>query len=156
MSHHSQPFHRPLRGVLRELEARSRLHPPKIYAPALYFGALSAPTGVRLLVAGVAERALAGKVFSPSQRRLADLYHRDRRTISRWCRVAVDRGWLRVIRRGKKLTNLYRLTRWLWGRLTGRYKSRVPTELQDTLYRLGLRMGVEPERMLAAGVTRRL
>ena len=75
--------------------------------------------------------------------------------MNRWCRYAVERRWLRVIRRGRKLTNVYRLARWLWARLTGQVKRRLPSGVQEPLYRLGLRFGMTPEKMLAAGVSRR-
>jgi hypothetical protein len=152
MSHHPRRLSGPLRATLAELEGRARLHPPKVYAPALYFGCLTAPTGVRLLVAGVAEAALGGKVFSPSQAKLGQLYHRDRRTILRWVKVAVGRGWIRRTRRGRTMTNVYRLSRWLWGRLTGRHASKVPKLLQDSLWRIGLRIGVTPAKMHGAGL----
>ena len=155
MSHHPRRLSGLTRWTLQELEARARIHPPRIYAPALYFGSLTAGTGVRLLVAGIAERALAGQVFSPSQAKLGDMYHRDRRTIIRWVKVAVERRWVRVLRRGRKLTNVYRLSRWLWGRLTGRYTSKIPEALQGTLYSLGLKMGMTPATMQRAGVSRR-
>jgi len=155
MSYHSSNLRGGLRANLALLEARRRVHAPRIYAPAIYFGCLSAGTGVRLLVAGVAERALAGQVFSPSQAKLGQLYHRDARTIRRWLKVGVERRWLRVVRRGRKLTNVYRLARWLWGRLTGRHEARIPDELQGTLFRIGSRAGLTPEAMAKAGVRAR-
>jgi len=130
-------------------------HPPRIHSPALYFACLTAPTGVRQLVGVVAEAALHGQAFAPGQEKMGEMFHRDRRTMNRWCRYAVRHHWLRVIRRGRTLTNVYRLARWLWARLTGQWKRRLPTGVQEPLYRLGLRLGMTPERMLGAGVGRR-
>lgn len=146
MSHHPESLSRVLRPVLVDLEARARFNPPRIYAPALYFGCLTAPMGVRVMVAGIAECALRGRVFSPSQARLGELYHRDRRTISRWVQHATRCGWIRVLRRGKKLTNVYRLARYLWRRLTGQFRQRPPTREQQQLLDLFRRIErIRPE-----------
>ena len=137
---------------LRLIPGGARRNPPKLYAPALYFGALSAPLGVRLLIAAVAEAKLAGRVFSPSQAALGRLYRRDARTIKRWVRLAVQRGYLQRTRRGRTLSNVYRLSPRLWRRLTGRYRTPTARELQGTLWRLGLRLGVDPATMRAQRV----
>ena len=127
-------------------------HSRAVRAPALYLACLTTGTGPRLLLEVVAEAVLKGRVFMPSQVKLGELLHRDRRTIIRWAKAASARGWLRVVRRGKKLTNLYLLSRALWRRLTGQTKPKLPSELQETLWRIGLRIGVAGERMRAAGV----
>jgi hypothetical protein len=154
MSYHFGNTARFLGTTLRQIERRSRLHPPVIYAPGVYLGCLTASTGARLFIIAVAERALAGERFMPSQKRLGQLYHRSERSIRRWIRTGVEAGWLRVIRRGRKMTNLYRLSRYLWGRLTGRYKTKIPEELQTTLFNLGLKLGLAPATMQRSGVNR--
>ncbi len=156
MSHHSRRLGGLTVSTLRELEQRSRVHPPRIYAPGLYFGSLTAGNGPKLLLVAVAEVVLRGKVFSPSQRRLGELYRRDRRSVSRWVKVGVERGWLRVVRRGRKLTNVYRLSRHLWGRLTGQYTSKIPSWLRSMQGRLALHFTAEPAKMSTAADSRRL
>lgn len=137
LSHHSGNGRRP--GVL-------------IREPALYIACLDAPKGALVLLEALVPIVLKERVFSPSQARLGVMMHRSPRTIIRYVRILKERGWVRVYRRGKKLTNVYRLGRALWQRLTGQLKPRVPKALQDSLYRLGLRIGVDPRRMIGAGV----
>jgi hypothetical protein len=120
--------------------------------PALYIACLDAPKGALVLLEAIVPICLKDRIFSPGQAKLGVMMHRSPRTIIRYVKVLRERGWLRVIRRGKKLTNIYRLGRTLWRRLTGRVASRAPRELQDVLYRLGLRFGVSPSRMVGAGV----
>ncbi len=115
-------------------------HSLRIHTPALYFAALSMPGGAIVLLAMVASVNLRGKVFRPGQARLAELRHCSRRTIIRQLRVLVERGYVRVIRRGRRLTNIYRLSRSLWQRLTGKVTpTRRPIE-QGWLLQLDARM----------------
>jgi len=151
MSHHPEgrPTGEPL---LRLLQGSAARRPSKLWAPVFYCACLTAPVGVRLLVAAVMEAMLRGRAFAPSQARLGRTWHRDRRTISRWVRLAVAHHWLRRRRRGRTRTNTYQLTPYFWRRVTGRYQHRVPTEVQETLWRLGLRIGVDPGTMRRHGV----
>jgi hypothetical protein len=131
-------------------------HSLTIKAPALYALALNAPMGTRLLVAVLFERARAGKPFTPSQAKLARMVHRHERTVRRWLKVGAQRGWIKVIRRGRKQTNVYRLTGALWRRLTGQHPSRLPRTLQESLLRLGLHAGLGEREMSRRGaLTRR-
>lgn len=106
-------------------------HFPRIEAPALYLGSLTLPAGSKVLLAMVAERCVRGQTFCPSQRRLGEMVRRRRETISRQLAVLRMHGWIRIIRRGKKLTNVYRLSRELWGRLMGRPASPRPNPQQS-------------------------
>lgn len=128
-------------------------HSPRVRAPALYLACLSTGVGPRLLLEVVAEAVLKGRVFMPSQVKLGELLHRDRRTIIRWAKAASARGWLRVVRRGKKLTNLYLLSRALWRRLTGQVKGRVEPGVQLVMDRLWKRIRENQGAVLAQGRT---
>lgn len=105
-------------------------HPLKIRTPALYFGSLSLPSGSAVLLEMIASVNVSGGRFHPGQDRLAELRHCTRRTIIRQLKVLAARGYIRVIRRGKKLTNVYRLSRSLWGRLTGQLTPKRPNVFQ--------------------------
>lgn len=130
-------------------------HSHQLRAPALYASSLNGPLGTRLLIAVLFERALAGKPFTPSQAKLARLVHRSDRTVRRWLDVGVRRGWIRVVRRGRKLSNLYRLSRPLWARLVGQQPPRLPTALQATMWSVGRHLGLSDGQMARRGVAGR-
>jgi hypothetical protein len=127
-------------------------HPLAIRRRALYTLSLSLPTGPKVLLEAITETVLAGGRFQPSQQRVGELAGRRRETVNRWVRVLRERGLVRVVRRGKRMTNFYLLARALWCRLTGRVRPKLPAPVQESLFRLGLRMGVNPDTMLGAGV----
>lgn len=128
-------------------------HSRGVRAPALYLACLTTGVGPRLLLEVVAEAVLKGRVFMPSQAKLGELLHRDRRTIIRWAKAASAKGWLRVVRRGKKLTNLYLLSRALWRRLTGQVRGRVEPGVQLVMDRLWKRIRENQGAVLAQGRT---
>ena len=95
-------------------------HPPKVRFPAFYLASLTAPAGSRVILSAITDACLRGRRFAPGQRSLGELVHRTARTVRRQLRVLVERGWVRAIRRGRRLTTIYRLSRSLFARLTGR------------------------------------
>ncbi|HEV8674020.1 MAG TPA: hypothetical protein VGX21_08240 [Methylomirabilota bacterium] len=108
-------------------------HPPSIRFPAFYLGSLTAPSGAKVVLEMIAEASTRGRRFAPGIRSLAELVDRSPRTVLRQLAVLQSRGWVRAIRRGKKLTTIYRLSRALWGRLTGRPARPYARPLQTTL-----------------------
>jgi DNA-binding transcriptional ArsR family regulator len=76
--------------------------------------------------------ALAGRVFlmvastvlckrkcQPGQKALGSMFGRSPRSIQRSLKALIECGVVVKIRRGRKLTNLYRLAEWIWRRITG-------------------------------------
>jgi|SRR5882724_5526645 len=151
MSYHSLGAGRRPAATLRLLEGGDGQKIVRVYAPVLYIASLSMGTGPRLLLEVFTEAAWKNRTFSPSQARLAEVAHRDARTIRRWIRVLVQRGYVVVQRRGRGRTNRYRLSHKFWGRIVAGNRARVPAELHGSLRRLGLKMGVD-----AATIDRRL
>ena len=68
----------------------------------------------------VASTVLCGRVFQPSLEALGRMHGRSARSIARAVGALEAAGFVEVIQRGKKLSNVYRLALWLWRRLTGR------------------------------------
>lgn len=119
-------------------------HLPRLQVPALYFGSLTMPSGAAVLLEMIASVSVTGRKFRPSQHKLADMRHCSRRTIIRQLKLLSERGYVRVIRRGRRLTNVYRLSRSLWGRLTGKVARFARHSIQGELASLGLRVGGGP------------
>jgi hypothetical protein len=129
---------------LKVLQGGADEKPRRIYAPVLYIASLTMGTGPRVLLEAFTEAAWKNRTFSPSQKRLGQLVHRDARTVRRWIRVLVARHFVVAERRGRGRTNRYRLTHKFWGRIVAGNRARVPAELHGSLRRLGLKMGVDP------------
>lgn len=127
-------------------------HPPLVQAPETYIAALSIPTLDRLLLGMVAEARLRKRNWTPSEARWGEVVHRCRETISRSVNRLARAGWLRVVRRGRRLTNIYLLSRTLWHRFTGQPRRRWDPELQGSLWRLGTAIGVAVEQMASFGI----
>jgi len=124
--------------ALSRIAARDRSSAPPIRWRSMYISALTAPLGPKMFLDDVAEVVLKGGVFSPSQASMGQHFRRDRCTVNRWVRLLVRRGWLQVRRRGRKLSNVYRLSRALWRRMTGR---RAPQLFREEWFtQLDLRM----------------
>ena len=100
---------------------------PSVRYPMLYMLATKASR-----MPGGQSDTLAGKVFmvvattccckrkcQPGQRALGSMFGRSPRSIQRAIRALTDAGLVVKIRRGRKLTNLYRLAEWIWRRITG-------------------------------------
>ena len=86
----------------------------KCYRP----GASTAdPLAGRLLIQ-VAGTTLSKRICQPRQAVLGRMHGRSPRSIQRSLKALKDAGLVEVIRRGKQLSNIYRLARWLWCRLT--------------------------------------
>lgn len=119
-------------------------HRPRITDPTLYLATLHAPAGARLLVGMVASVVCKGRRFQPSEARLAEMLHVSRRSIIRYSQLLQARGWLRVIRRGRRLTNVYRLSRELFHRITGQRPVPSNRPLQAHLFALGRKLGILP------------
>lgn len=68
----------------------------------------------------VAATVLCHRVCQPGEISLARMHGRSTRTIRRALDTLQDAGLIDVIRRGKKLTNVLRLARSLWAKLTNR------------------------------------
>jgi hypothetical protein len=114
MSHHS------------EIELRQGLTPVKsqwLYALALKCyrqGASTAdPLAGRLLVQ-IAGTTLGNKICQPRQAVLGRMHGRHARSIQRSLTALRDAGYIQIVRRGRKISNVYRLAKWLWCRLTNR------------------------------------
>jgi hypothetical protein len=127
-------------------------HSQRIRSWAAYTSSLTLPPLARTFLHNVGDACLRHRSYQPHQARLARSWGRDRRQVIRWVKLLEERGLLRKIRRGKKLTNVYRLARTLWNRLVGQTRPKVPSFLQQTLFRLGLRIGIQKETMGAAGI----
>jgi DNA-binding MarR family transcriptional regulator len=61
---------------------------------------------------------LTGKVCQPGRKALGRMLGRSPRSVGRSIAALVSAGYISRRRRGKKLTNVYRLTKALWARLT--------------------------------------
>jgi len=109
-------------------------HLPRLYAPIWYVGSLSLGTGPRLLLELVLDAKRAHREVQLDQVTWGKLLHRSPRTIRRWLRELRARHLVRVIRRGRRLTNLYMLGRSLWARLTGQHEARAPSGHQRALW----------------------
>ena len=138
MSHHPRVLRALMIPTLGRIAARDRRAPPPIRWRSMYISALTAPLGPKMFLDDVAEVVLKGGVFSPSQASMGQHFRRDRCTVNRWVRLLVRRGWLQVRRRGRKLSNVYRLSRALWRRMTGRRAPQLFKE--DWFKQLDLRM----------------
>ena len=125
-----------------------------VYAPLLYVAALSLDDGPRLLLVVLLEAEWKHRAFAPTQARLGEVLHRDARTVRRWVRALKRRRLIYVKRRGRGLSNVYHVHRSLWDRLAGRRPVELPRELQRSLWKIGLRIGVGRDRMRAAGIDR--
>ena len=122
-------------------------------APLLYVAALKLGVGPRLLLEVLLEAEWKHRAFAPTQPRLGEVLHRDARTVRRWVRALKRRGLIYVKRRGRGRSNVYRVHRRLWDRLAGRRHVAVPKEVQQSLWKIGLRIGVGRDRMRAAGIS---
>jgi len=69
---------------------------------------------------------MSKNVCQPGLKRLAEMFSRRPETISRAMRALQERQLIKIIRRGKTLTNVYRLARWLWETLTGDPRRHYP------------------------------
>jgi hypothetical protein len=95
-------------------------HSARITSRGLWLWTLELPEGPTLLLETIAGLCERDRRFQAGQDWLAGSRGRSRRTIIRWVKALETRGLIHVIRRRKKLTNIYRLARWLWARLKGR------------------------------------
>jgi len=143
MSYHFMGAGRRSASELVVLQGGRARELPRVYAPVFWIACRTLGTGPRLLLEVIAEAAWKNRVFSPSQARLATALHRDARTIRRWARQLAGRRLIVIQRRGRKLTNRYRLSHAFWGRLVAGNRARVSAELQGPLRRLGLKIGVD-------------
>jgi len=144
MSHHLLGAGRRPAAALQLLQGGAGRELRRVYAPVFFIACRTLGTGPRLLLLVIAEAAWKNRTFSPSQITLATKLHRNRRTIIRWARALTARRLIVVERRGRRLTNRYRLSRAFWGRIVAGNRARVPSELQGPLRRLGLKMGIDP------------
>jgi hypothetical protein len=96
------------------------------------------------LLLQIAATVLCKRICQPSLWALGQMHGRSGRSIRRSIAALQAAGLIDVIQRGKKLSNVYRLARWLWARLTGRDLRRTPP-------RPGMaRLGDELEGVIAA------
>lgn len=124
-------------------------HSPTLRNPELWCASLTAPPGARLFLLSVMRAVARKQVFCPRQEALGKAMHRRGRTVRRWTKLLTERGWLRVIRRGRKLTNIYRLSRSLFYRLTGQRRRPCPADLQPVLSQFLARAGLRIEDAFA-------
>lgn len=96
-------------------------HPLTVKHRAVWLASLSCSNGAHRVLSMIAETCLRRRDWQASQVRMAEMIHSSRRSIIRYAQELHALGYVRVIRRGKQLTNVYRLQRWLWERLTGRH-----------------------------------
>lgn len=109
-----------------------------IRRPAWWLATVDATPGARLLLGMVAESCTHKRKVACSQVKLGELLHVGRRQVIRYVAELKAMGYLTVWRRGKKLTNVYRLSRALWARLTGRARPLHGRPRQELLTALGL------------------
>ncbi len=69
---------------------------------------------------------LCNGTFKPALGTLAEAHGVCVRSVSRSVQALKLGGFVTIRRRGRKLSNVYRLAKWLWCRLTGRYGSEGP------------------------------
>ena len=141
-------------------------HHPGIRFAVPYVAALPLPTLDRLLLTMVVDACLSGRTWQPRGARWGELVHRRRETVSRAVGRLQRLGYLRVIRRGRKLSNVYRLSRSLWNRLVSGRRAVGPAMLRHLLDRLfggpavatwlkdGVRDGVPDARTCLASASR--
>jgi len=127
---------------------------PRVGHPLLYMLAMK-------VCRGNARRpdTLAGKLFvqisstvclkrpcTPGRRSLGAMHGRSVRSIARALRALVDAGLVERRRRGKQLTNVYRLAKWIWARITGQDQWAARRAAQDGPAQLELASVIERAR----------
>jgi DNA-binding transcriptional MocR family regulator len=93
----------------------------KLRHPIWYIASLTISPWARLLLMQIEDAIIKDRRVRLSQASWAEQMHCSLRTVTRALKELRVHGLIRVIRRGKKLTNVYRLSRNLWGRITGRF-----------------------------------
>lgn len=101
-----------------------------------YVAALSVSPWARLMLLEIQDAVCHGRHVWLSQASWAEHLGCSPATVTRALRELREHGHIYVIRRGKMLTNLYRLSRNLWGRITGRLDRKPEHPLQPFLSRL--------------------
>ena len=87
----------------------------------------------------IASMCLTAKTCQPGRRALGRMFGRSERSIARSLRALVDAGYIVRRRRGRKLTNVYRLAKALWRALTNDNAHRPPRRSGPTPFKLELR-----------------
>jgi hypothetical protein len=112
MSHHSTAW-APLSTALPRGVGKRVQH------AVLFLQSTPIPMLPRLLLTTIGTTVIAGQPMTPGQDRLAEMFGRRRETICKALAFLRREGLIRVKRRGRKLTNVYLLSRRLWHALTG-------------------------------------
>jgi DNA-binding transcriptional ArsR family regulator len=99
----------------------------------LYIESMSLSSPAKLFLLGVASIRLRNRLCQVSQKEWGKLLSRSRRTVCYAIKELKEKNLIKIVRRGKKLTNLYFLAHWLYKMLTGK-----ETEVfikRDTVYK---------------------
>lgn len=121
---------------------------PKARDPILYL--LSTPLAhhQRLLLVTIGAMTLRSRACRPSQARLGEILRRKRETVNRHIRALKVQGLVRVVRRGKGLTNVYLLARWVWKALTGKATVYDRNRQYQLDFQRGIEAGLSPPRAI--------
>ena len=127
--------------------------PARVYAPEFFIATLrDMGEEPKLLLVVIAGAVWRNRHFQPHLEVLAKKMQKSTRTLIRWTK-ALERGrYITVQRRGRGRSNRYRLTRWFWARLVAGNRGKLDRGATDALYRLGLKIGVDPATMKRRGV----
>jgi len=114
--------------------------------PVMWLVSTPLPMLQRNLLVVIASIVTSGKLCAPSQERLGEMLDRSRETIGRALAALVAQRLIAAKRRGRRLTNVYRLAHRIWQAITGRIPPYWKDRQLHLRYEAGQRGGLTPWR----------